>query len=230
MYSQDAAGLFKAHGLTNGLFMFVPFKDGQIVLSVAFKNKVTHHLVGYTPETKSFSVNKKPTSASTLDELIQVLSKKSDWWPIALASGIAAEADTSPKPTSVAESVDSTSTPDVVNEQAPPTPTAVEQAPVEQVAAEQVAAAAEQVAEQAPPTPAAAAETEAVVAVAEVSNYEPMATPKAGKQPESAKPSPPKADVLGEFYHTTLSNKEGDGEYGNSGLHHQRQLSYSCFL
>ena len=173
-------GLFKVRGLHNGLFMFVPFKDGQTVLSVAFKNNVTHHLVGFTPETKTFTVNKKQTTAATLDELVQFLSKKSEWWPIALVEGIAADEASMPK--TVAE-------PTTAMEPAVPTATASV-------------------------TASASDETpEPTISAVEASTYEPMSTPEAVSEPPSSTAADQNAPgTLGDYYHATLSNKEGDSK------------------
>eukprot|EP00730_Choanoeca_flexa_P005372 TRINITY_DN11930_c0_g1_i3.p1 TRINITY_DN11930_c0_g1~~TRINITY_DN11930_c0_g1_i3.p1 ORF type:complete len:1085 (+),score=221.84 TRINITY_DN11930_c0_g1_i3:40-3294(+) len=82
----------KAAGSADGVFMFSPFKDGQILLSVAFKSKVTHHLIAFDESTGTMTVNKKATPAQSLDEVIDFLGKKQAWWPVPLTSGIRRQA------------------------------------------------------------------------------------------------------------------------------------------
>ncbi len=67
----------KAHG-----------KEDEVVLSVIFTGKATHHLVNRDSETGTMMINGRETPAKTLGELQTLLRKKQPYWPAPLTTGV----------------------------------------------------------------------------------------------------------------------------------------------
>lgn len=85
-YTKPQAGALLSStpgGLQDGKFFVWPWdKDGEYVISVAFRNKATHHLA--KKENDNWVLNKKQYSGGDIAELVAHLGSKQPGWPVPL--------------------------------------------------------------------------------------------------------------------------------------------------
>ena len=76
----------------NGKFLLRDGKvDNAYVLTVIFKGAASHHTLAQDPDTKHFTLNKKPmdTDCASLDEVVEHLREKhKPYWPLRLKDGV----------------------------------------------------------------------------------------------------------------------------------------------
>lgn len=66
------AALITAAGLEDGRFLFRyrdPSNTDELIVSVAFRGKPTHHLLKRAGPGEAFAINNKPTGAKTLEDV-----------------------------------------------------------------------------------------------------------------------------------------------------------------
>ena len=86
-----AEELIQTYAKENGDFLIRTrsHSEEKYTMVLRYKGRPTHHMLELTAEGK-FSINRKPFDASTLEELVELLSKPLKGWPTPLLTGIVA--------------------------------------------------------------------------------------------------------------------------------------------
>eukprot|EP00730_Choanoeca_flexa_P019167 TRINITY_DN9353_c0_g1_i1.p1 TRINITY_DN9353_c0_g1~~TRINITY_DN9353_c0_g1_i1.p1 ORF type:complete len:1142 (+),score=314.28 TRINITY_DN9353_c0_g1_i1:24-3428(+) len=86
MPKETAESLLASKSIGDGTYLLrrKGANPNEIILSVMFKDKPSHHLISRPDKSSDYQINKKPTGGDTLQHVVKFLGRKHPFWPVPL--------------------------------------------------------------------------------------------------------------------------------------------------